>query len=229
MRKNSFNLIACAMVFVSCLVISNVIASKVVVTGLSLFGNPVMVPSAVLCYALTFLATDVVGEIWGKREAQQLVRIGFFCQVIVLGLIVMAQFLPAADPAMQQAYEMLLGQNFVFVAASLTAYLCSQSWDVFVFHRIRDWARGRDESGFERKRWLWNNASTMTSQMIDTIIYIGIAFGIGSGWLFQGEMVGTLVAMMVGQYLVKFIISLLDTPFFYLLTHRAVHEAREAE
>ncbi len=229
MRKNSFNLIACAMVFVSCLVISNVIASKVVVTGLSLFGNPVMVPSAVLCYALTFLATDVVGEIWGKREAQQLVRIGFFCQVIALGLIVMAQFLPAADPAMQQAYEMLLGQNFVFVAASLTAYLCSQSWDVFVFHRIRDWARGRDESGFERKRWLWNNASTMTSQMIDTIIYIGIAFGIGSGWLFQGEMVGTLVAMMVGQYLVKLIIALLDTPFFYLLTHRAVHEAQEAE
>lgn len=209
----------CGMVFAVALVVSNMIAAKTIVTGFELFGSAVLVPSAVVCYFLTFLITDVVGELWGRKEATIIVTWGFVCQVFACALIVIAQLLPAASPEMQLSYEMLLGQNFVFVVASLLAYITSQSWDVFIFHKIRDSILRKDKS--RSWRWVWNNASTMTSQAIDTVMYIAIAFGLGMGWLFDGAMLPTLFAMMIGQYVCKLLLAALDTPVFYLLTRRA--------
>lgn len=216
MEKSSKNLMLCGMIFAIALVVSNIVASKTVMTGFMLFGSPVIVPSAVICYCITFLITDVVGEIWGRKEAQQIVKWGFVCQVIACCLILCAQFLPAASDEMQGAYTMLLGQNFVFVIASLTAYLASQSWDVYVFHKIRSvfMAKGKSSAW----RWVWNNVSTMSSQAIDTVIYITIAFGIGMGWIFESSMFPVLAGMMIGQYVCKFILAAIDTPFFYFFT-----------
>ena len=110
---------------------------------------------------------------------------GFACQILATCLIIVGEFLPAADPAMQNAYDMLLGQNAVFVVASMTAYLLSQSWDVFIFHKIRNRFHASKGEAASRHRWIWNNASTMTSQLFDTVIFIGIAFGFGFGWFFD--------------------------------------------
>lgn len=216
MKKTTTNLMLCAMVFAVALVISNVITAKTVQTGIPLFGSTILVPSAVICYCVTFLMTDVIGEIWGRKEAQTVVFGGFACQVLASCLILVGQLLPAADAGMQASYEMLLGQNAVFVIASMMGYLLSQSWDVFVFHKIRN--RILANGGTERSRWIWNNVSTMTSQLVDTVVFIGIAFGIGFGWLFDGAMIGQLGAMMVGQYLCKLVLAALDTPVFYFLT-----------
>ena len=227
MKKNTRNLMFCAMVFAMVLVISNVLTAKTVATGIELFGAPMMVPSAVICYCVTFLMTDVISEIWGPREARQVVFGGLLCQVCACALIMLAQALPAADPAMQASFDMLLGQNAVFVLASLTAYLLSQSWDVFVFDRLRKRVMAREglgESERSRKRWIWNNASTMTSQIIDTVVFISIAFGFGFGWFFDSAMLPQLGLMMLGQYLCKFLLALIDTPFFYLLTRRRSQE-----
>jgi len=218
MKKTNTNLMLCAMVFAVALVISNVITAKTIQTGIPLFGSTILVPSAVICYCVTFLMTDVIGEIWGRKEARTVVLGGFACQALATCLILVGEVLPAADPSMQAAYDMLLGQNAVFVIASMTAYLLAQSWDVFIFHRIRNHVLAN--GGTSRSRWIWNNASTMTSQLIDTVVFIGIAFGIGFGWLFDPAMIGQLGAMMVGQYLCKFVLAALDTPFFYLLTRR---------
>ena len=209
----------CAMVFAVALVVSNVITAKTVQTGIPLFGSTILVPSAVICYCVTFLMTDVIGEIWGPKEARTVVLGGFACQVIATCLIMIGQVLPAADESMQNAYTMLLGQNAIFVLASMTGYLLSQSWDVFVFHKIRN--RILADGGSTRSRWIWNNASTMTSQLIDTVVFIGIAFGLGFGWLFDPAMIGQLGAMMVGQYLCKLALAALDTPVFYFLTRGA--------
>ena len=219
MKKTNTNLMLCAMVFAVALVISNVIAAKTIQTGIPLFGSTILVPCAVICYCVTFLMTDVIGEIWGPKEAQTVVFGGFACQVLASCLIMIGQLMPAADAGMQASYEMLLGQNAVFVVASMAGYLLSQSWDVFLFHKIRN--RVLSSGGTPRSRWIWNNASTMTSQLIDTIVFIGIAFGIGYGWLFDGAMVGQLGAMMVGQYLCKLVLAAIDTPFFYFLTRGA--------
>ena len=110
---------------------------------------------------------------------------------------------------------MLLGQNYIFVIGSLVAYFVSQSWDVWVFHKIRD-KFNKDP----KKRWIWNNASTMTSQIFDTVLFVGISFGFGFGWLFKEEMRPALGAMMIGQYLLKFVLAAIDTPIFYLLTRK---------
>ncbi len=223
MKKTTTNLMLCAMVFAVALVISNVITAKTVQTGIPLFGSTILVPSAVICYCVTFLMTDVIGEIWGKKEAKTVVLGGFACQILATCLILIGQALPAADASMQASYDMLLGQNAVFVLASMAGYLLSQSWDVFVFHKIRN--RVLSNGGTARSRWIWNNASTMTSQLIDTVVFIGIAFGIGFGWLFDPAMVGTLGGMMVGQYLCKFVLAAIDTPIFYFLTRNAENRA----
>ena len=226
MKRTTTNLMACGMVFSVALVVSNLIAAKTIQTGIPLFGSTITVPSAVICYCITFLVTDVVGEIWGRKEAQAIVWVGLACQLLACALVMLAQAMPAADAQMQEAFDALLGQNAVFVAASLVAYTLSQTWDVFVFHRIRDWLKA---SGRSRAwRWVYNNVSTMTSQAIDTVVYIAIAFGIGFGWLFDAQMVPTLCAMMVGQYLCKFILAALDTPVFYILTRREQACVQEA-
>lgn len=216
MKKTNKNLILLSMIFAVSLVISNVVTAKTINTGIPLFGTTINLPGAALCYAITFLMTDVIGEIWGKEEANTAVKFGFICQLLSTVLIVFTQFLPATDANMQEAYTMLLGQNIVFVVGSLVAYWISQKWDVWIFHKIRN--KYLENHNNTKGRWIWNNLSTMTSQILDTVLFIGIAFGLGFGWLFDTTMLSTLGAMMVGQYLIKFTLALLDTPFFYLMT-----------
>lgn len=216
MKRTETNLSLLRMIFAVSLVISNVVTAKLIFTGLKIFGVAVTLPGAAVCYAITFLMTDVIGEIWGKREANKTVLLGFICQVIASLLILLTQHLPAADPAMQKAYTAILGQNYIFVIGSLVAYFASQSWDVWVFHKIRE--KHLAKSGTKKARWIWNNGSTMTSQIIDTVLFIGISFGIGFRWLFTREMLLPLAAMMIGQYLLKFCLAVIDTPFFYILT-----------
>ena len=211
MKKNEHNLILLNAIFVTSLVISNVISSKIVVLG------PLTVPAAVVAYPLTFLMTDVIGEIWGKAEAGHTVRVGIICQLISLVMIALGMVLPVAPFADNQAqFSAVLGSSLRVVAASLIAYCCSQSWDVWVFHRIRD-AYIRNHGSTRGGRWIWNNASTMTSQMIDTAIFIILAF-----W----GTVPSIFTMIVSQYAVKLIYAALDTIPFYLLTNSTVKEER---
>lgn len=127
---------------------------------------------------------------------------------------------PATDAVMDNAYQTLLGQNWIFVIGSLSAYLVSQSWDVAVFHAIRDRyiaKHGSTKGG----RWLWNNGSTITSQIWDTVIYAVISFGFGLGWVHTHEGRMQLIGIIIGQYLLKACLALLDTHFFYFFTRNA--------
>lgn len=199
MKKTERNLILLNCIFVIGLVISNIVAAKVVTFGW------MVAPAAIVIYPLTFLITDVIGELWGRDEANRTVRTGLLCQVISLLLIAAAIALPVAPFADNQAaFAGILGNTFRMVFASLVAYLASQSWDVFLFHLLKD------KTG-DRFKWLRNNASTMSSQIIDTLIFITIAF-----W----GTVPNIWVMVASQYVIKFCIALLDTPFFYLLTRK---------
>ena len=217
MKKTNDNLILLNVIFCISLVVANVVTSKIINTGIPWFGGgSIMIPGAALVYAVTFLMTDVIGEIWGRGEANKAVVRGFISQIFASVFILFTQYLPCPDPMKVAAYENILGMNWMFALGSLTAYLLSQSWDVWVFHKIRGHFDGNP-----KMRWIWNNASTMTSQIIDTIVFIGIAFGVGMGWAFQPEMRMALLGMFLGQYLIKFVIAALDTPFFYIMTRDA--------
>lgn len=213
MQKTDYNLRLLTIIFVTSLIVSNIVTGKLVCTGFYFMNNQMVLPGAMFCYALTFLMTDVIGEIWGKQEANDCVKLGLIAQVIALVLIQLTKYLPSYDINMQNAYNMVLGQGWIYVIASLIAYWTAQSWDVFIFHKIRNIFKGNS-----CYKWIWNNVSTMTSQMIDTLIFITIAFGLGYGWLWDKPKM--LLLMVIGQYLFKFILAVLDTPFFYLLTRR---------
>jgi uncharacterized integral membrane protein (TIGR00697 family) len=195
MEKTNKNLLILNGIFITSLLIANVVSAKIVTFG------GLVIPAAIVAYPLTFLMTDVIGEIWGKEQANETVKLGFICQLISLVLIGLAILLPVAPFADNQAeFKGIMAQSFRVVAASLVAYYCSQSWDVWVFHKIREKGTGN--------KWLRNNLSTMTSQIIDTAIFITIAF-IGT--------VPNIWVMIGSQYLIKCIYALLDTiPFYYL-------------
>lgn len=219
MKKTQKNLYLLYMIFGVMLVTANAIAAKVFNTGLSLFGSPITLTVGAICYPFTFLITDIIGEIWGKAEARTAVLGGFICQAISTIFIIAARYLPAVDNTMQNSYVALLGQNWIFVIASLSAFWVSQSWDVYIFHKIRN-AYIAKHGSRDGGRWIWNNVGTISSQLIDSVLYAGIAFGLGFGWLFDSAMRPMLGAMIFGQWLIKMIIALLDTPLFYFFTRR---------
>lgn len=197
MKKTGQNLQTLLGIFVVSLIVANIVSAKIV----SFWG--LVIPAAIVAYPLTFLITDVIGEIWGKEMANRAVKIGFICQLISLVLIGLSILLPVAPFADNQAqFVGIMKSSFRVVSASLVAYLLSQSWDVWLFHKLKEKCNGKH-------KWLRNNASTLTSQMIDTAIFITIAF-----W----GVVPNILVMILSQYLIKAVYALLDTIPFYLLT-----------
>ena len=217
MKKTEKNLYLLYMLFGVALITANCIASKLMILPFQMFGSAVTITCGVIVYPITFLVTDILGEIWGKKEAGLAVKFGFICQVIATAIIVIARYIPAADANMQEAYVNLLGQNTMFVIASLSAYLCSQKWDVFIFHKIRD-AYIKKHGSTKGGKWIWNNVGTMTSQLLDSSIYVLVAFGLGFKWLWTPGMLTMMLNMIIAQWLFKVIIAALDTPFFYWFT-----------
>ena len=193
--------------FVSALVTSNVLSAKLIVLG------PLTVPGGVVCYAVTYLMSDVAGELYGRERSGRMLKYGFICQVLCSALTALTILLQSADG---EQFDMLMRSNMWFTAASLAAYLVSQSVDVGLFHFIRR----RMLIHGKRRKWVWNNVSTIVSQATDTAVYVLTAFGIGMGYLWDAGQYALLWQMMLGQMLVKAALAIADTPLFYLLTKR---------
>ncbi len=182
--------------FVTLLLVANIIAVKLIDFG------PWVVPAAVIVYPLTFLITDTIGELYGRRTATRVVWTGFGMSLLMLVMVYIGQVIPpAAIWEGQDAYEEMLGSVPRVVMASMLAYLVSQHHDVFAFHFIRRVTGGKH-------LWLRNISSTVVSQAIDTLLFISIAFG--------GTVTfAVLSSMLLGQYIIKLIIAVLDTPLCY--------------
>jgi len=178
----------------SLVVIANVIAGKIVVFG------PFTVPAAVIVYASTFLLTDILSEKWGKEQARKAVWAGFYANIVLAIAVLIAINWKAAPFATEfsDKFTAVLGLVPRIVAASMVAYLLSQHHDIFAFHKWRERTKGKH-------LWLRNTASTAVSQAIDTSVFITIAF--------YGVM--DIVPLLIGQYVVKLLIAVMDTPFMY--------------
>ncbi len=190
-------------IFIGGMTISSVLASKII----SLFG--LLVPAGVLAYSVTFICTDVVSEIWGKESAKQMVIGGFITLIVVLILVRLALVWPKAPIWNGEAgFQAVLGSTSRIIIASFIAYLVSQFHDVYVFHFLKRITHGRH-------LWLRNNLSTAISQLIDSVLFITIAF------------YGTIPIwpLIIGQWVIKLAIAVLDTPLIYfavwLLRERA--------
>ncbi len=192
-------------VFIGSLVISEVLASKIVALG------QIYVPAGVLAYAITFPLTDTIEEVWGKSYARRVVLAGLVALGVVFLLICLAIILPSAPFwKEQESFLRILGMKqgaIRIIIASVIAYFVSQYHDVWAFNF---W---RKVTG-ERHLWLRNNASTLASQAIDTTLFISLAY--------YGVM--PILPLILGQYFIKVCIALLDTPLVYLLVHLVKRE-----
>lgn len=178
----------------------------------------------VLPYPITFLVTDIVSEIYGRRRANMLVWIGLILNCWVLLVLWFGGWLDAPENLQSNgrlplevvdgvakapygfAFYEIRTLAFGATFASMIAYMTAQFVDVHVFHLLKKRTQGR-------KFWLRNNVSTMTSQLIDSIAVILIThFYAHALPIPEGAVVSTaVIAFILSSYLFKFVFALLDT------------------
>lgn len=169
---------------------------------ISVFGLPTY-PGTVF-YASVYLATDILSEKYGKKEARNAVIYGLVAMILwVLGTQTTLMFVPNEHDYLGNKLNEVLGMTPRIFIASMIAYICSQTFDVFMYHFI--WEKTGNN---KRMLWLRNNVGTLTSQAIDTVIFILLAF-----WGMYP--VGVLFSILLTTYVFKGIIAVIDTPFVY--------------
>ncbi len=168
------------------------------------------VPVGVIAYPFTFLATDLISELYGRKKAQLVVWVGFWMNVFMLFLMTVNHWLPNTGGVsgglqlFEGVYEFMIGNTI----ASMIAYLVAQTVDVRLFHFWKDLTKGKH-------LWLRNNASTTVSQLVDSTAILTILFVAGN--LGQEiDTIGKLVILILNSYLFKFFFALIDTPLCYL-------------
>lgn len=202
--------------FAVSIVVANITASKIAFFALPVVGS-IVLPAGFLAIAVAFLASDLLSELHGREAAHEVVT----ATVIALGaafvlIEVAISFTPAPFYKAQTAYSTVLGGSTTIVVAAIVTTLVSQHLDVSIFHVIRERVRFK----FAR-----NLGSTAASQLVDTTLFITLAFVVLP--MFMGGTVtppSAAVALILGQYALKLIVAVLDTPLFYVFT--AVSERR---
>ena len=162
----------------------------------------------IFLFPLTFLVTDIVAEIYGPRATRAIVSGTLIVLVVVLGVTALATVIPPASRFAEQneSYVSVFRSSLRIMAASIVAFTLSQYHDVWAF----DFWRRRTQGRF---LWLRNNASTVVSQLIDTVIFMLIAFW-GSSERFTLAFV--MGSMVPPYYVIKVLAAFLDTPLVYL-------------
>lgn len=193
--------------FVASLVASNLIFQKFFYWdffGLYTFEISV----GILPYPITFLITDIISEVYGKRKANQIVTIGIFASFFSMLIVFVSGIVPATDwsPVSDTLFNKVFGATAIAVLASMLAYLFAQYIDIQLFHFWKRITKGKH-------LWLRNNFSTFLSQFVDTftVLILLCSFGKIEWKLFS--------SLLLSGFLFKVLIAALDTPLLYLAVY----------
>ena len=195
--------------FITSLVVSNLIFQKFFYWkpfgDVTVFGAPWFeISVGVLPYPITFLITDLISEIFGKKKANQVVTAGIFASFFSMGIVLLADLAPAipSSPVDDDLFNKVFALSPIAVLASMIAYLCAQYVDIAIYHFWKRLTKGR-------MLWLRNNFSTFSSQIIDTFTVVGLlcVFGVIPWDMFYG--------LVVSGVIFKIFIAFLDTPLLY--------------
>ena len=193
--------------FICALVVSNLIFQKFF--SWDFFGIYTFeISVGLLPYPITFLITDLISEIYGKKKANQMVTAGIFASFFSLLIVYVSNATTATSwsPIGDALFTKVFGATAIAVFASMSAYLLAQYVDIHLYHFWKKLTNGKH-------LWLRNNFSTFLSQFIDTATVLLLLCSFGEiGW----ERFGGLLA---GGFLFKVLIAALDTPFLYLSVH----------
>lgn len=206
LAKNIYLLLAS--LFITSLVVSNLIFQKFFYwypLDLNIFGNHLFELSVgILPYPLTFLITDLISEIYGKKKANQVVITGIFASFFSMAILLIANRVPAIEnsPIDDLTFNKVFALSPIAVLASMIAYLLAQFVDIRIYHFWKRLTRGK-------MLWLRNNFSTFSSQLIDTILVVGLLsfFDVLSWSLFWG--------LVISGFLFKVLVAAIDTPILY--------------
>ena len=198
-----------AALFITSLVVSNLIFQKFFYwypfKG-EIFGSRLFELSVgILPYPLTFLITDLISEIYGKKAANRVVTAGIFASFFSIGILLVADYVPALEssPVDDATFTKVFSLSPLAVLASMIAYLFAQFFDIKIYHYWKKLTQGK-------MLWLRNNFSTFTSQFLDTfsVVLLLSVFGILPWDLFMG--------LVISGFVFKVIVAALDTPLLYL-------------
>ncbi|MCL4505239.1 MAG: queuosine precursor transporter [Chloroflexi bacterium] len=199
--KSTFNyLTLITAVFVTCLVIANITAVKLV----NIFG--LIVPAAVVIFPISYIFGDVLTEVYGYKQARRVIWLGFACNLLAVIAIWIGQALPGASFwDAQDAYVRILGFAPRLLLASFIAYLLGEFANSFVLAKLKIATNGR---------WLWTRtiSSTLVGQGLDSAVFITIAF---AGTIPPDA----LLTAVITQWLFKSAYEVIATPLTYLLTN----------
>ena len=207
LAKNIYLLLAG--LFITSLVVSNLIFQKFFYwypLDIKLLGNSLFELSVgILPYPITFLITDLISEIYGKKRANQVVITGIFASFFSMGILLIANEVPAIknSPIDDETFNQVFALSPIAALASMIAYLLAQFVDIRIYHFWKNLTQGK-------MLWLRNNFSTFSSQLIDTVLVVGLLsiFGVLEWKLFWG--------LVISGFLFKIIVAALDTPLLYL-------------
>jgi uncharacterized integral membrane protein (TIGR00697 family) len=207
LAKNIYLLLAG--LFITSLVVSNLIFQKFFYwypLNLKVLGNSLFELSVgILPYPITFLITDLISEIYGKKRANQVVVTGIFASFFSMGILLIANEVPAIknSPIDDETFNQVFALSPIAALASMIAYLLAQFVDIRIYHFWKNLTQGK-------MLWLRNNFSTFSSQLIDTVLVVGLLsiFGVLEWKLFWG--------LVISGFLFKIIVAALDTPLLYL-------------
>ena len=201
-----------AALFIASLVTSNLIFQKFFYwhpLDLEVFGSKLFeVSVGLLPYPITFLITDILSEIYGRKKANLVVIAGIFASFFSLAIIYVSKEAPATSwsPVNDTTFTKVFGATPLAVLASMMAYLTAQFIDIHIYHFWKKLTRGNH-------LWLRNNFSTFSSQIVDTltVLLLLCSFGIISWDNFLG--------LLISGVLFKILIAALDTPILYLIIY----------
>ena len=187
-------------IFVSALILGNVLGSKVT----TIFG--VVTSVGIFAYPLTFLVTDIVEEVRGKKTTKVFIYCGFVALILSFVLVwIGINMHPASFYSNNEAYTTVFSNSMRVIIASLVAFIISQTHDIWAFNFWKKKTHGKF-------LWFRNNLSTIASQFIDTTIFISIAF-----YHVTPEFTAARILQMIIPYwLLKVGFAVIDTPFVYL-------------
>lgn len=195
--------------FITSLVVSNLIFQKFFYWypfHLEIFGTKLFELSVgILPYPVTFLITDLISEIYGKKRANDMVVVGIFASIFSLLIVFVSNAVPATSwsPVGDTMFSKVFGNTALAVFASMLAYLFAQFIDIHIYHFWKRLTQGKH-------LWLRNNFSTFSSQFVDTltILVLLCSFEIIAWDKFSG--------LFIAGFLFKALIALFDTPLLYL-------------
>lgn len=196
----SHRFVVVAGVFITCLIIANIIAVKLISIG------GLILPAAIIIFPVSYIFGDILTEVYGYRWARRVIWLGFFCNLLAVLAIWLGGLLPSAPVwGSQQAYATILGYAPRLLIASFIAYLVGEFANSFILAKMKIRTKGR---------WLWTRTigSTIVGQGLDSTLFIIVAFAGTQPW-------GILGTIILTHWLVKTGYEALATPFTYAVVN----------